>query len=197
MDKPQYMHTMDYYSALKWNQLRGHCVHILRFIHLPPEGHRVCFQVLVMNKAAGNSLCAVLCVDINFQLLWVNTKEHDGLIIWWEFSFTRHCQTDFQSGYIILHSHQCESSCCSTSPSAFGVVNVLDFDHSTGCIGEGNGNPLQYSCLENPMDRGAWPAVHGIAKSWTRLSNWYTSCMVIPHCCFNLHFSNDIVLNIF
>ena len=34
--------------------------------------------------------------------------------------------------------------------------------------GEGNGNPLQYSCLENPMDRGAWWAmVHGIAKSQT------------------------------
>ena len=32
--------------------------------------------------------------------------------------------------------------------------------------GEGNGNPLQYSCLENPMDRGAWQApVHGVAKS--------------------------------
>ena len=34
--------------------------------------------------------------------------------------------------------------------------------------GEGNGNPLQYSCLENPMDRGAWRAtVHGVTKSWT------------------------------
>ena len=34
--------------------------------------------------------------------------------------------------------------------------------------GEVNGNPLQYSCLENPMDRGAWWAtVHGVAKSWT------------------------------
>ena len=34
--------------------------------------------------------------------------------------------------------------------------------------GEGNGNPLQYSSLENPMDRGAWWAiVHGVAKSWT------------------------------
>jgi len=34
--------------------------------------------------------------------------------------------------------------------------------------GEGNGNPLQYSCLENPVDRGAWWAtVHGVAKSWT------------------------------
>ena len=36
--------------------------------------------------------------------------------------------------------------------------------------GEGNGNLLQYSCLENSMDRGAWWAiVHGVAKSWTRL----------------------------
>ena len=39
--------------------------------------------------------------------------------------------------------------------------------------GEGNGNPLQYSCLENPMDGGAWWAtVHGVAKSWTRLSDF-------------------------
>ena len=37
--------------------------------------------------------------------------------------------------------------------------------------GEGNGNPLQYSCLENPMDGGAWQAaVHGIVNSQTRLS---------------------------
>jgi len=39
--------------------------------------------------------------------------------------------------------------------------------------GEGNGNPLQYYCLENPMDRGAWYAtVYGVAKSPTRLSNF-------------------------
>ena len=38
--------------------------------------------------------------------------------------------------------------------------------------GEGNDNLLQYSCLENPMDRGAWQAiVHGVAKSWTWLTN--------------------------
>ena len=36
------------------------------------------------------------------------------------------------------------------------------------CPGEGNGNPLQYSCLENSMDRGAWwAAIHGVAKSQT------------------------------
>ena len=39
--------------------------------------------------------------------------------------------------------------------------------------GEGNGNPLQYSFLENPMDRGAWQTTeHGVAKSWTWQSNW-------------------------
>ena len=38
--------------------------------------------------------------------------------------------------------------------------------------GEGNGNLFQYSCLENPIDRGAlWATVHGVAKSWTRLSD--------------------------
>ena len=37
-------------------------------------------------------------------------------------------------------------------------------------LGEGNGNPLQYSCLENPMDRGALQAtVHGVTESWTQL----------------------------
>ena len=38
--------------------------------------------------------------------------------------------------------------------------------------GEGNGSPLQYSCLENSVDRGAWPpTVHGVTKSQTQLSN--------------------------
>ena len=38
-------------------------------------------------------------------------------------------------------------------------------------LGEGNGNLLQYSCLENSMDRGAWRAtIHGVAKSWTQMS---------------------------
>ena len=47
--------------------------------------------------------------------------------------------------------------------------------------GEGNGNPLQYSCLENPMDRGAWQAtVHRVAKSQTQLSD-FTSLHFIVH----------------
>ena len=46
--------------------------------------------------------------------------------------------------------------------------------------GEGDGNPLQYSCLENPMDGGAWQAtVHGVAKSWTRLSGFTFTFILI------------------
>ena len=49
--------------------------------------------------------------------------------------------------------------------TAFSITMALD--------GEGNGTPLQYSCLENPMGGGAWEAaVHGVAKSWTRLSDF-------------------------
>ena len=46
--------------------------------------------------------------------------------------------------------------------------------------GEGHGNPLQYSCLENPVDRGAWLAtVHGVTKSWTRLKQLSLSLMLM------------------
>ena len=51
------------------------------------------------------------------------------------------------------------------------TCNAGDSGSTPGCRrspGGGNGNPLQYSCLENPMDRGAWQAtVHGVAKSQT------------------------------
>ena len=56
--------------------------------------------------------------------------------------------------------------------SACNVGDLGSIPGSGRFPGEGNGNPLQYSCLENSMDRGAWWAtVHGVAKSWTRLSN--------------------------
>ena len=52
----------------------------------------------------------------------------------------------------------------------------LHFHFSISCIGEGNGTPLPYSCLENPRDRGAWwAAVYGIAKSRTRLKRLSSS----------------------
>ena len=59
------------------------------------------------------------------------------------------------------------------------------FDFSLSCIGEGNGNPLQCSCLENPRDGGAWwAAVYGVAQSWTQLkhlSSSSSSFLLVPH----------------
>ena len=51
----------------------------------------------------------------------------------------------------------------------------LHFRFSLSCIGEGNGNPLQCSCLENPRNGGPWwAAIYGVAQSWTRLK-WLSS----------------------
>ena len=60
----------------------------------------------------------------------------------------------------------------------------LHFHFSPACIGEGNGNPLQCSCLENPRDGGAWWAVvYGVTQSRTRLK-WLSSSSM-PHCLAN------------
>ena len=55
-------------------------------------------------------------------------------------------------------------------PASTGDVGLVP--ESERSLGEGNHNPLQYSCLGNPMDRGAWRAiVYGVAKSQTQFSN--------------------------
>ena len=52
----------------------------------------------------------------------------------------------------------------------------LDFHYSLSCVGEGNGNPLQCSCLENPRDGEAWlAAVYGVGQSRTRLKRLSSS----------------------
>ena len=56
------------------------------------------------------------------------------------------------------------------------TTEQLHFHFSLSCIGEGNGNPLQYSCLENPQDGGAWwAAVYRVAQSRTRLKQLSSS----------------------
>ena len=62
-------------------------------------------------------------------------------------------------------------------------------------LGEGNGNPLQYSCLENPTGRGVWRAtVHGITKTWTRTRDW-----AFIHCVWGIriHTTGTILLHTF
>ena len=56
----------------------------------------------------------------------------------------------------------------------------LHFHFSLSCIGEGTGNPLQCSCLENPRDGGVWwAAVYGVAQSWTRLKRLSSSSSIL------------------
>ena len=59
--------------------------------------------------------------------------------------------------------------------SSHNLTGKINSGYKSICCypGEGNGNPLQYSCLANPMDGGAWwAAVHGVARSRTRLTNF-------------------------
>ena len=78
------------------------------------------------------------------------------------------------------HDYQCLGSALAPprveDPLAFpayntgDLVSIPELERSPG---EGKGNPLQYSCLENPLDRGAWQAtVHGVAKSQTQLNDF-------------------------
>ena len=54
--------------------------------------------------------------------------------------------------------------------------NTQNYIYTHEHIGERNGNPLQYSCLENPMDRGAWrPIVRGVTQRWTQLNRLSTA----------------------
>ena len=72
------------------------------------------------------------------------------------------------------------------------MTERLHFHFSLLCIGEGNGNPLQCSCLENPRDGGAWwAAVYGVTQSWTQLK-WLSNMHFIHTCictyvCSHMH----------
>ena len=69
-----------------------------------------------------------------------------------------------------FHFHQDFPGGSDSKLSAYNAGDQSSVPESGGSPGEGNGTPLQYFCLENPLDGGAWQAtVHGVAKSWTRL----------------------------
>ena len=62
------------------------------------------------------------------------------------------------------------------------MTERLHFHFSLSCTGEGNGNPLRYSCLENPRDGGAWwAAIYGVAQSRTRLKQLSSSSNISLH----------------
>ena len=123
---------------------------------------------------SGSSLVTYLLYDLKY----VTELPHRGFI--WEM------------GEIILASYTDYFFCCFIAKSCptlcdpmdcsmpdFPILHYLlefaqEVQHNLVYnLGEGDGTPLQYSCLENPMDGGAWQAaVHGVSKSWTGLNNF-------------------------
>ena len=72
------------------------------------------------------------------------------------------------------------------------MTKQLHFHFSLLCIGEGNGNPLQCSCLENPRDGGAcWAAVYGVTQSRTRLKRLSSSSSRLYPCSWNFPGKNS------
>ena len=70
--------------------------------------------------------------------------------------------------------------CSSWGCEESDTTERLHFHFSLSCLGEGHGNPLQYSCLENPRDGGAWwAAVYGVAQSWTWLKRLSSSSSIL------------------
>ena len=74
------------------------------------------------------------------------------------------------------HGQRSLVGCSPWGREELDTTERLHFHFSLSCIGEGNGNPLQYSCLKNPRDGGAWwAAIYGVAQSRTRLKRLSSS----------------------
>ena len=80
---------------------------------------------------------------------------------------------------------------------SMGLLRVgHDWETSLSCIGEGNGIPLQCSCLENPRDWGAWwAAVYGVTQSQTRLKRLSSSSSSILYWCFSFRLNSLCIID--
>ena len=116
-----------------------------------------------------------------FFLFWISLKtvlrKHFALLtsvptvllsrVWWDW------KENLALGFVQLSCLRTLLQGSEVKASACSVGDLGSIPGSGRSPGEGNGNPLQYSCLENPMDRGIWWAtVHGVTKSRTRLSDF-------------------------
>ena len=85
------------------------------------------------------------------------------------------------------HGQRSLVGCSSWGRYESDTTERLHFDFSLSCIREGNGNPLQRSCLENPGDGAAWwAAVYGVAQSRTRLKRLSSSSSIDIYICDDL-----------
>ena len=123
------------------------------FIHSSVNGHLGCFHVLDIVKSAA--------MNNGIQVFFFSILVSSGRRQW-------------QPTPVLLpgksHGRRSLVGCSPWGREELDTTERLHFHFSLSCIGEGNGNPLQCSCLENPRDGGAqWAAVYGIAQSQTIL----------------------------
>ena len=144
--------------------------------HSSVDGHVVCFHILeIVNNASMNIEVHVpfqtrvfVCVCVCVCVFHIYTQEWDCWIIW-------HFQ-GFLGGSVVKNS----------PPKAGDARDAVSITGSGRFPGGGNDNPLKYSCLKNPMDRGDWQAaVHGVPKSQTQLSTHTHGSPIFCFCfCF-------------
>ena len=121
-------------------------------------------QTIIFEKKMYFSRTEVTCFSTH--LLWRCTEQHVENPVFNELGLQKgsfHTE-DFPGG-------------SDGKASAYNAGDLGSIPGSGRTPGEGNGTPLQYSCLENPMDRGAWQATdHGVTKSQTRLNIYVQTC---------------------
>ena len=105
-------------------------------------------------------------------------KNYEIICVWkfWKLLSTIEFKESFIQIFFFLKGRHLYFPCDSEGKASGYSAGDLGLIPGSGrSPGEGNGTPLPYSCLENPMDEGAgWATVHGVEKSWTRLSNFTT-----------------------
>ena len=182
-----FLFTDAYYSSA-W-------LHHILFIHSSIDGQLDCFCFLTIR-------IMLLWASVEFQCghmlsfllgIYLRVKLLDHMVTLW-FNFLRNCQTIFSLVILQALFTDCLASMCACGlchwwlrgkESACNAGDMGLIPESGRSLGEGNGNPLQYSCLGNPMDREAWQAiVHGVTKCRTRLDHHHV-------CLYSIQFSQN------
>ena len=110
-----------------------------------------------------DSTCTCQCMIFVFLSDWLHS-------LWHSLGPSTHLQMTLFHSFLWLSNFPGGSDCKVSAYSAGNPASIPGLGRSPG---EGNGNPLQYSCLENPMDGGIWWATdHGVAKSQTWLNDF-------------------------
>ena len=136
---------------------------------------------------------------------WLTILVCEWTVTFKSFSSSRYWRRRWNPTPVLLpgksHGRRSLVRCSPWGRKESDTTERLHFHFSPSRIGEGNGNPLQCSCLENPRDGGAWlAAVYGVAQSGTRLkrlsSSSSSSSRYIEIVCSAFAFTNNIILNL-